>query len=64
MKTNKRSELTTAELADASPFADAPTHEEIAARAFENYESEGSLHGSDLEHWLAAESRLLAERSF
>ncbi len=64
MKTYKRSKPMTTELADASPVAEAPTREEIAARAYENFESEGSHHGSDLEHWLAAESRLFAERSF
>jgi hypothetical protein len=64
MKTNKRSQ--TESIADASPFVEedttTPTPEEIAHRAYENYETEGSKHGSDVEHWLAAEAGLLAER--
>ena len=66
MKANTRSQ--TESIADASPFAeqyaDAPTPEEIAQRAFEHYESEGSQHGNDVDHWLAAEATLRAERSF
>ena len=65
MKTNIRSH--TKSIADASPFAEeydnAPTPEEVAQRAYENYESEGSQDGNDVEHWLAAEAGLLAERN-
>jgi hypothetical protein len=32
-----------------------PTHEEIAAQAYEIYLREGSVPGRDLDHWLQAE---------
>jgi hypothetical protein len=35
-----------------------PTQEEIQARAFEIYVSEGCKEGSDLENWLRAEQEL------
>ena len=67
MKTNQRSQKTQP-IADASPFAgqygSEPTPEEIAMRAYELHECGGSQHGDDVEHWLAAEAHLIAERSF
>ncbi|MEW6159542.1 MAG: DUF2934 domain-containing protein [Verrucomicrobiota bacterium] len=39
-----------------------PTHEEIAAEAYNIYLSEGCIDGRDLDHWLQAEARLMAER--
>ncbi len=63
MKTNKRTQRQSTAIAD-EVVVDKPTPEEIAARAYENFEAEGSQHGSHLEHWLAAEERLLAERTF
>lgn len=41
----------------------APTHEEIAACARQIYEAEGRPEGKALEHWLQAETRLMAERN-
>jgi hypothetical protein len=38
----------------------APTHEEIAAQAYQIYLREGSPSGRDLEHWLRAEEELRA----
>ena len=38
-----------------------PTHEEIAAAAYERYLSRGAAHGQDCDDWLAAE-RDLSER--
>jgi len=35
-----------------------PTHEEIAVRAYEIFESRGGSHGSDLDDWLEAERSL------
>ncbi len=68
MKANDRSQTKTTAIADASPFAEGyantPTPEEVSRRAYENYESEGYRDGSDVEHWLAAEAGLLAERNF
>ena len=40
-----------------------PTPDEIAARAWQNYERAGRPEGRDLDHWLAAETQLLAERA-
>ena len=48
----------------ARTHAHTPTPEEVSRRAYENYESEGYRDGSDVEHWLAAEAGLLAERNF
>jgi hypothetical protein len=36
----------------------APSHEEIAARAYELYLARGSEHGHDAEDWAQAESEL------
>lgn len=67
MKTNKRSQSKSIPIADASPISesyhDKPTPEEVAQRAYENYESDGSQHGNDVEHWLAAEAGLLTDRN-
>ena len=35
-----------------------PTHDVIAARAYELFLSDGARHGRDLEHWLTAEHEL------
>ncbi len=37
---------------------DAPTHEQIAARAYEIFEERGSIAGDDVSHWLEAEQEL------
>ena len=39
-----------------------PTHEEIAARAFEIYLKRGGESGGELEDWLAAEKELIESR--
>jgi hypothetical protein len=39
-----------------------PTHEEIAARAFEIYLKRGGERGGELEDWLAAEKELIESR--
>jgi len=44
---------------DFSPSAD-----EVAMRAYYNFISKGSKPGHDLQHWLEAETQLLAERSY
>jgi hypothetical protein len=38
-----------------------PSHAEIAWRAYELWEAEGRPHGSELQHWLRAETELIAE---
>jgi hypothetical protein len=40
----------------------APLPDEVARRAYFSYENEGSLPGHDVQHWLAAEAELIAER--
>lgn len=39
-----------------------PTHDEIAAQAYQIYLREGAVAGRDLEHWLQAETELMAAR--
>ena len=41
----------------------APSADEVARRAYFSYVNEGSPHGRDVQHWLAAEAELLAERN-
>jgi hypothetical protein len=38
----------------------APTHEQIAARAYEIFVERGRPQGRDLDHWLEAEAQLRA----
>ena len=45
------------------PFKQAPTHDEIAARAFMIFLARGGDHGHDVDDWLQAEAELRAERS-
>ena len=40
-----------------------PSPEEIAAAAYYLWEKEGRVHGRDAEHWLRAETQLMASRS-
>ena len=40
----------------------APSPDEVARKAYFSYENEGSLPGHDVQHWLAAEADLIAER--
>jgi len=42
---------------------EAPSHEEIAARAYAVYQQRGGGDGEDLDDWLRAERELLQERS-
>ena len=35
-----------------------PTHEQIAARAYEIFEERGAVAGDDVSHWLEAEQQL------
>jgi hypothetical protein len=53
---------TTADLnARASEFV--PSPDEVDRRAYFSYVNQGSLPGYDVQHWLAAEAQLLAERN-
>jgi hypothetical protein len=35
---------------------------EVESRAYHHYLNQGSQHGHDVDHWLAAEKQLLSER--
>jgi hypothetical protein len=39
-----------------------PSPDEVARRAYFSYENQGALPGHDVQHWLAAEAELIAER--
>lgn len=39
-----------------------PSSDEVACRAYRNYQSHGAADGHDVEDWLCAEAELLAER--
>jgi Fe-S cluster biosynthesis and repair protein YggX len=60
-KTAGATRLATAGLnADEVNFV--PSPDEVARRAYFTYENEGSLPGHDVQHWLQAETQLIAER--
>jgi hypothetical protein len=41
----------------------APSPDEVARRAYFSYLNQGSQPGHDVQHWLAAEAELIAERN-
>ncbi len=61
-KVGQPSKLTTAENQIAEEFAFSPSPDEVARRAYFAYENQGSLPGHEVQHWLAAEADLIAER--
>jgi len=46
---------------DPSATLSAPTHEQIAVRAYEIFLRRGSSHGDDMQDWLSAEQELLIQ---
>ena len=42
----------------AAAFTPAPTHDDIANRAYQNFLQRGAQHGQDFEDWLTAEREL------
>ena len=44
-------------------IGDAPSVEDVAQRAYFLYQSQGSVHGHDVRHWLEAETQLIEERT-
>lgn len=40
-----------------------PSPDEVARRAYFSYVNQGSSEGHEVQHWLAAEAELLAERN-
>jgi hypothetical protein len=41
----------------------APSPEEVARKAYFSYANQGSSQGHEVQHWLAAEAELIAERN-
>jgi hypothetical protein len=48
---------------DREAKAFVPSPDEVARKAYFSYENEGSRPGRDVQHWLAAEADLIAERN-
>jgi hypothetical protein len=74
MKHNKFSHRQNQTLASASPPTAAvdlgqsaigfvPSPDEVARRAYLDYVNQGAQPGHDVQHWLAAEAQLIAERN-
>ena len=69
MKHNKHSHQQNSKSANPSAAAGlnqnetdfVPAPDEVARRAYFRYENQGSVQGNHVEHWLAAESELIAE---
>jgi|GEM_PF-2177125 hypothetical protein len=47
-----------------SPVAFTPSSDDIAYRAFLNYQNHGSADGHDFQDWLRAEAELIAEQKY
>jgi len=54
---------TSAATSNASEIDFAPAPDEVARRAYFTYVNQGSLEGHEVQHWLAAEAELIAERN-
>jgi hypothetical protein len=70
MKHNKYPQDQTRKPANATRLASAPAEmaftpspDEVARRAYFTYVNQGSLEGHEVQHWLAAEAELIAERN-
>ena len=48
---------------DQSAIGFVPSPDEVARRAYLNYVNQGTQPGHDVQHWLAAEAQLIAERN-
>ena len=48
---------------DPSEIDFVPFPDEVARRAYLNYINQGAQPGHDVQHWLAAEAQLIAERN-
>ena len=57
-KTGKSPAKRTAKFQRAAAFTPAPTHDDIAMRAYELFLQRGAQHGQDFEDWLTAEREL------
>ncbi len=57
-KRNTRKSKSVPPVAIAASVVTAPSHEQIARRAYELYLQRGAQHGCDLQDWIAAEREL------
>jgi hypothetical protein len=62
-KTVKASRPTAAAGSSQNEIDFAPSADEVARRAYFNYENQGSMQGHEVQHWLTAEAELIAERN-
>ena len=62
-KPNSASKIMAAADLIQGPIDFAPSADEVARKAYFSYVNEGSLPGRDVQHWLAAEAELTAERN-
>jgi len=62
-KTGKSPAQRTAKPRPAAAFTAAPTHDDIAMRAYERFLERGAQHGQDFEDWLTAERELQRQPS-
>ncbi len=64
MTANQNNQSPSTETAtEAEPSLYRPSPEEIAERAHSHFLAGGAQHGNHVEHWMAAEADLLAERN-
>jgi hypothetical protein len=49
-------------VADGNENSFAPSPDEVARKAYFSYVNQGSRDGHEVQHWLAAEAELIAER--
>jgi hypothetical protein len=61
-KTNSAPQPTATVPMSQSEIDFTPSPDEVARRAYFTYENNGSLQGHEVQHWLAAEAELTAER--
>ncbi len=55
--------LMTSEVLDQEAMDFVPSPDEVARKAYFNYQNEGLQPGRDVEHWLSAEADLIADRN-
>ena len=55
--------LTSAEDLNQNEMDFVPSPDEVARRAYFSYVNQGSSSGHEVQHWLAAEAELIAERN-
>jgi hypothetical protein len=48
---------------DQNEISFSPSPDEVARKAYFAYENQGSQPGHEVQHWLAAEAELIAERN-